>query len=91
MSLANCSLIVPAIIKLLVPENFPSCNSNFNSFPPVYVYRHRAGVFVHHLVAGSPADECGCINVGDRILEANGYDIRHSTLDQAAAVMGVSI
>ncbi len=47
-------------------------------------------MYVHHLVTGSPADECGCINIGDRILETNGYDIRYSTLDQAATIMAVS-
>ncbi len=51
--------------------------------------RHRAGIFVHHVVAGSPADESGCFSVGDRILEVNGYDIKHTTIDHAAAVMGV--
>ena len=55
----------------------------------IFYFRHRAGIFVHHVVAGSPADECGCFSVGDRILEVNGYNIKHTTIDHAAAVMGV--
>ena len=53
--------------------------------------RTQPGIYVHHLVAGSPADECGSINIGDRILEANGYDIRYSSIDEAASLMAVSL
>lgn len=51
--------------------------------------RHRAGVFVNHIIPRTPADECGCIHVGDQILEANGYDLRYATLERAAMILGV--
>ena len=65
------------------------CNAHV--FHVCFIYRHQAGIYVHRLVAHSPADECGCINIGDRILEVNGCDIRYSSLDQAAAILAVTV
>ena len=56
------------------------------SFPPL---RSRPGIFVHYLVPGSKAEECGLVHPGDRIIEANGVDLRYSTVDEAATFMTV--
>ena len=52
--------------------------------------RTRPGIYVHYLVPGSKAETCGNIKPGDRILEANGVDLRDATVDEAAAFMMVS-
>jgi C-terminal processing protease CtpA/Prc len=49
--------------------------------------RTRPGIYVHYLVPGSKAEECGNIKAGDRILEVNGRDLRDSSVDEAAAFM----
>lgn len=54
------------------------------------LFRHRSGIYVRHLVSGSVAEENGRIEVGDRILEANGVDVRHATIDETAILMAVS-
>ena len=51
--------------------------------------RTRPGIFVYHLVPGSIAKESGLIQVGDRLLEVNGCDIRYASVDDAVAVMSV--
>ena len=62
----------------------------------MYIYslpsssRSRPGIFVHYLVPGSKAEETGLIHPGDRILEANGCDLRCSDVDDAASFMTVS-
>ncbi|KAL5479626.1 hypothetical protein EMCRGX_G023174 [Ephydatia muelleri] len=48
-------------------------------------FRRRPGVYVKHLVPGSKAEECARLHVGDRLLEANGFDLRHSNVDDAAS------
>ena len=53
-------------------------------------HRTRPGIYVHYLVPGSKAETCGNIKPGDRILEANGVDLRDATVDEAAAFMMVS-
>lgn len=52
--------------------------------------RSRPGIFVYYLVPGSVADDCKLIHQGDRILEANGHDLRHASVDDAANCMSVS-
>ena len=52
--------------------------------------RSRPGIFVYYLVPGSVANECKLIHQGDRILEANGHDLRHASVDDAANCMSVS-
>ena len=52
--------------------------------------RNRPGIYVHYLVPGSRAEENGQVFPGDRILEANGCDLRHATVDNAATFMSVS-
>lgn len=56
----------------------------------IYTCRSRPGIFVHYLVPGSKAEECGSIRAGDRMLEVNGKDLRDVTVDEAAALMMVS-
>ncbi len=51
--------------------------------------RTRPGIFVHFLVPGSTAEGNGQVVAGDRILEANGCDMRHATVDDAASFMTV--
>ena len=51
--------------------------------------RSRPGIFVYYLVPGSMADDCKLIHPGDRILEANGQDLRHASVDDAANCMSV--
>ena len=53
--------------------------------------RRRPGVYVKHLVPGSKAEECSRLHVGDRILEANGFDLRHSNVDDAASFISVCV
>ena len=48
-------------------------------------------MYVKHLVPGSKAEECARLHVGDRILEANGFDLRHSNVDDAASFISVSM
>ena len=52
--------------------------------------RSRPGIFVYYLVPGSVADESKLIRQGDRILEANGHDLRQASVDDAANYMSVS-
>lgn len=53
-------------------------------------YRTQSGIYVHHVSSGSVAEECGCLQVGDRILEINGVDVRRASIDEAATLMAVS-
>lgn len=52
--------------------------------------RKRPGIYVHYLVPGSRAEENGQVFPGDRILEANGCDMRNASVDDAASFMTVS-
>ena len=73
----------PELIELPADENTPlglqirSCNN-------------QPGVFVHHLVPGSRADQCGLLQPGDRVLEANGQDLKFASVDDAASIISVS-
>ena len=58
--------------------------------PCSHVYRNHPGIYINNFDSGSLADECKRLLVGDRILETNGYDIRHATIDEAAAILDVS-
>ncbi len=51
--------------------------------------RSRPGIYVHYLVPGSTAEGNGGVLLGDRILEANGCDMRNATVDDAASFMTV--
>ncbi|CAO1414006.1 unnamed protein product [Diamesa hyperborea] len=42
-----------------------------------------SGIFIKTVISGSPADQCGQIKVGDRILAVDGNDIRHSSHELA--------
>ena len=53
-------------------------------------YNNQPGVFVHHLVPGSRADHCGLLHPGDRVLEANGQDLKFVSVDDAASIISVS-
>ena len=52
--------------------------------------RSRSGIFVYYLVPGSVAGDSKLIHPGDRILEANGHDLRQASVDDAATYMSVS-
>ena len=52
--------------------------------------RHRPGIFIHHLAPGSQAEQCSTLHLGDRILEANGHDLKDATVDDAASIIAVS-
>ncbi|CAH1718285.1 unnamed protein product [Chironomus riparius] len=42
-----------------------------------------SGIFIKNIIAGSSADLCGLLKVGDRILAVDGIDIRHSSHEVA--------
>ena len=45
------------------------------------------GIFIKHVLGGSPADECGQLFPGDRILEVDGHDLREASHDKAVDVI----
>ncbi|KAM6962469.1 discs large homolog 1-like protein [Aplochiton taeniatus] len=45
------------------------------------------GIFISFILAGGPADLCGELRKGDRILTVNGVDLRSATHEQAAAAL----
>ncbi|XP_061096205.1 disks large homolog 1 isoform X16 [Conger conger] len=45
------------------------------------------GIFISFILAGGPADLCGELRKGDRIVSVNGVDLRCSTHEQAAAAL----
>lgn len=45
------------------------------------------GIFVSFILAGGPADLCGELHKGDRILSVNGVDLTTATHEQAAAAL----
>ena len=57
----------------------------------IRTYRHRPGVFIHQLLPGSISDQNGFLQPGDRVLEANGHDLKFASIDDAATIMSVSI
>ncbi|XP_062544974.1 inactivation-no-after-potential D protein isoform X2 [Armigeres subalbatus] len=42
-----------------------------------------SGIFIKNIIPNSPADNCGLLKVGDRILSVDGIDIRQSSHDYA--------
>jgi len=51
--------------------------------------RGQPGVFIHLLQPDSLADQSGLLFPGDRILEANGQDLKFVSLEEAATVISV--
>ncbi|XP_019720260.1 disks large homolog 1-like isoform X3 [Hippocampus comes] len=45
------------------------------------------GIFISFILAGGPADLCGELHKGDRILSVNGVDLSIATHEQAAAAL----
>ncbi|XP_052455509.1 disks large homolog 1-like isoform X1 [Carassius gibelio] len=45
------------------------------------------GIFISFILAGGPADLCGELKKGDRIISVNGVDLRSATHEQAAAAL----
>ena len=45
------------------------------------------GIFIKNVLAGSPADECGQLFTGDRILEVDGHNLRQASHDKAVEVI----
>ncbi|XP_051752243.1 disks large homolog 1 isoform X31 [Ctenopharyngodon idella] len=45
------------------------------------------GIFISFILAGGPADLCGELRKGDRIISVNGVDLRSATHEQAAAAL----
>ncbi|KAF6719406.1 Discs large 1-like protein [Oryzias melastigma] len=45
------------------------------------------GIFISFILAGGPADLCGELRKGDRILSVNGVDLSTATHEQAAAAL----
>ncbi|XP_061594642.1 disks large homolog 1-like isoform X3 [Cololabis saira] len=45
------------------------------------------GIFISFILAGGPADLCGELKKGDRILSVNGVDLSSATHEQAAAAL----
>ncbi|XP_016394029.1 discs large homolog 1-like protein isoform X1 [Sinocyclocheilus rhinocerous] len=45
------------------------------------------GIFISFILAGGPADLCGALKKGDRLVSVNGIDLRSATHEQAAAAL----
>lgn len=45
------------------------------------------GIFIKNVLPGSPADDCGQLFTGDRILEVDGHDLRQASHDKAVDVI----
>ncbi|XP_016406069.1 disks large homolog 1 isoform X4 [Sinocyclocheilus rhinocerous] len=45
------------------------------------------GIFISFILAGGPADLCGELRKGDRIISVNGVDLHSATHEQAAAAL----
>lgn len=41
-----------------------------------------SGIFIKNIIAGSPAEKCKLIKIGDRILSVNDNDVRQATQDE---------
>ncbi|XP_058814592.1 inaD-like protein [Topomyia yanbarensis] len=46
-----------------------------------------SGLFIKNIIPNSPADKCGLLKIGDRILKVDGTDIRHSTHEYAMKII----
>ena len=55
--------------------------------PLALFHRHHNGVFVLGVVTGSPADRSNMFQKGDHLLEINGLDMRHATVDMVALTL----
>lgn len=45
------------------------------------------GIFISFILAGGPADLCGELRKGDRLVSVNGVDLQNATHEQAAAAL----
>uniref|UniRef100_A0A3P8V860 PDZ domain-containing protein n=1 Tax=Cynoglossus semilaevis TaxID=244447 RepID=A0A3P8V860_CYNSE len=45
------------------------------------------GIFISFILAGGPADLCGELRKGDRLVSVNDADLRNATHEQAAAAL----
>ncbi|XP_056266492.1 discs large homolog 1-like protein isoform X1 [Pseudoliparis swirei] len=45
------------------------------------------GIFISFILTGGPADLCGELRKGDRLVSVNGVDLRNATHEQAAAAL----
>lgn len=41
-----------------------------------------SGIFIKNIIAGSPAEKCMQIKIGDRILSVNENDVRQATQEE---------
>lgn len=41
-----------------------------------------SGIFIKNIIAGSPAEKCKQIKIGDRILSVNENDVRQATQEE---------
>lgn len=55
--------------------------SSDSAIPPM------SGIFVKHVVEGTPAAESGDLQAGDQIVEVNGMSLREATHDDAVDVI----
>ena len=67
-----------------------SCDDDMPLGIQIRSSRGHPGVFIHLLQPDSLADQSGLLYPGDRILEANGHDLKFATLDEAASIISVS-
>jgi hypothetical protein len=74
----------PELIELLIDDDTPLGLQIRSS-------HHHPGVFIHNLVPGSLSEQCGQLLPGDRLLEANGHDLKFVTVDDAASIISVSL
>uniref|UniRef100_A0A671RWG8 Disks large homolog 1 n=1 Tax=Sinocyclocheilus anshuiensis TaxID=1608454 RepID=A0A671RWG8_9TELE len=85
-----------------VPPDVTSCKYHFLLMGPRKIVLHRGttglgfnivggedgeGIFISFILAGGPADLCGELRKGDRIISVNGVDLRSATHEQAAAAL----
>ncbi len=83
-SVSSClGITEPSLVELQRVENDSPLGIQIRTS------RNRPGIFVHYLVPGSTAEENGQVFAGDRILEANGCDMRNASVDDAASFMTV--
>ncbi|XP_055543046.1 inactivation-no-after-potential D protein [Wyeomyia smithii] len=46
-----------------------------------------SGIFIKNIMPNSPADNCGLLKIGDRILMVDGVDIRHASHEHAMNII----
>lgn len=74
----------PELIELAIDDDTPLGLQIRSS-------HRRPGIFIHNLVPGSLTEQCGMLRPGDRLLEANGHDLKFVTVDDAACIISVSM